>query len=154
MLVKIWCEWTSFGGESFDLGSSKDDEEDWKEEASVARMFTAWAPVAEAFVATARDFAAKTRKPPPPPPTTTTTTTATDVAAADGSAADDMDVSSTSSSHSSSTMTEDEKEALTAERRAEWRALLRRLPLRPTEGAFRGRGIVIHGGRGGSSTLG
>lgn len=68
-------------------------------------MFTAWAPVAEAFVATARDFA-KSREP------------AKEDKAAVAEEDEEEDI---------------KKEKITAERRAEWRALLRRLPNKPTE---------------------
>lgn len=71
-------------------------------------MFTAWAPVAEAFVATSRDFA-----------------TWREPAKEDTAAVAEEDEAV-------------KKEKITAERRAEWRALLRRLPNKPTE-AGRGK---------------
>jgi hypothetical protein len=98
-------------------------------------VFTAWAPVAEAFVATARHFATKTKAKKPK-----------GEADAFSSSSSSATLENAARTETATKMTESEKEAMTAERRAEWRALLRRLPAKPPEGAFRGRGVVIHGG--------
>lgn len=89
-------------------------------------------------MATANDFATKQILVPSSPGEAHTTETA---AAETRTTAAHTDVP-----RSRPSKEEDDNGASTGQRRSEWQALLQRLPPEPPEGAFRGRGVVMHGG--------
>ena len=103
------------------------------DESSTAAALTAWAPVAEAFRAAAlkaSTFLGKVSKTVP----------------RSKGAKDEPTGTTPPERPSYDALIASDPKAATAAMRAEWRALLRRLPRTPPEKTFRGRGVVIHGG--------